>query len=680
MPVIASGRAPESLLVTTLDEANGIYGRNPLADAALAALAHSDPQAALPYALEFQRNHKRQHWEYCREHDRFGDRCRCTVEVLAACGSLEQIRELVRAPNCCCNFLTFLGEKLRADQSTQLVDDVESALGEVPMLSADDLDRWRGVMLSWAGYLHPEFVKNRWHALLALCSAHGNAKWLEFTRRCDASIAPSLVSDLLFTAAPAVRGRILRELANALVKTDAWPRQMTDVEWSVSLVRDLLPDPANTAERQRCPGAAVVIGWITSMKPGDPAEEELVTRKWTVLRWRSGHCLEEPKGRAASPEEVEFFDAIRDAAEQWLSKYSRCGVASGEPGSKDDGGASHVALARLHCQRGEFSGAATEFQKGLDRVKAQAKPRDPTARLAREHEESLLKLCLQAVSKLTTADRPADDVWVKWVQAMAAEHQVEKVLYKLEELNPNFEAQEHSSYQVEEGKVTEMGLHQLEVADVSPVCALTDLRKLDLHDCQVDDLSPLRDLKQLRELMLWGSINTKDLSPLKGLPLEWLNCGSSPVEDLSPLSGMPLNFLCVAASRKVSDLSPLKGMGLSQLMLGNPPIRDLSPIRGMRLTHLWIDGTQISDLPPLRGIALNCFWYQDSQVTDISILQGTPLKEVRCTFKPERDAAILKSITTLETIDGMPAGDLWKKQGASAREGNQVPPEPGPKP
>jgi hypothetical protein len=38
-----------------------------------------------------------------------------------------------------------------------------------------------------------------------------------------------------------------------------------------------------------------------------------------------------------------------------------------------------------------------------------------------------------------------------------------------------------------------------------------------------------------------------------------------------------------------------------------------------------------------------------------------PLTEVRCNFKAERDAAILRSIKTLETINGEPAKDFWKE-------------------
>ena len=37
-----------------------------------------------------------------------------------------------------------------------------------------------------------------------------------------------------------------------------------------------------------------------------------------------------------------------------------------------------------------------------------------------------------------------------------------------------------------------------------------------------------------------------------------------------------------------------------------------------------------------------------------------PLKSLSCDFKPERDAEILRSVKSLESINGKPAADFWK--------------------
>jgi len=50
-----------------------------------------------------------------------------------------------------------------------------------------------------------------------------------------------------------------------------------------------------------------------------------------------------------------------------------------------------------------------------------------------------------------------------------------------------------------------------------------------------------------------------------------------------------------------------------------------------------------------------------TRVSDLSLLNGMPLKDLRCDFKPERDAGVLRSIKTLETINGKPAQEFWKE-------------------
>ena len=55
-----------------------------------------------------------------------------------------------------------------------------------------------------------------------------------------------------------------------------------------------------------------------------------------------------------------------------------------------------------------------------------------------------------------------------------------------------------------------------------------------------------------------------------------------------------------------------------------------------------------------------------SKVTDLSLLKEMPLKELTFDFKPERDVEVLRSIKTLETINGKPVAQFWKD--AEARQ------------
>ena len=51
----------------------------------------------------------------------------------------------------------------------------------------------------------------------------------------------------------------------------------------------------------------------------------------------------------------------------------------------------------------------------------------------------------------------------------------------------------------------------------------------------------------------------------------------------------------------------------------------------------------------------------NTKVTDLSPLLGSPLQELSCDFVAKRDAAILRSITTLKTINGKAAAAFWKE-------------------
>ena len=54
-----------------------------------------------------------------------------------------------------------------------------------------------------------------------------------------------------------------------------------------------------------------------------------------------------------------------------------------------------------------------------------------------------------------------------------------------------------------------------------------------------------------------------------------------------------------------------------------------------------------------------------TKVSDLSLLKGMPLKNLQCDFQADRDADILRSIRTLETINDKPAAKFWKEVEAS---------------
>jgi len=214
---------------------------------------------------------------------------------------------------------------------------------------------------------------------------------------------------------------------------------------------------------------------------------------------------------------------------------------------------------------------------------------------------------------------PGYEPWAKEVAALPAEQQVEAVSKKLVELNPGFDGK--VTPKISDSVVTELKFLPDNVSDISPVRALAGLNLLDC-DRVGGDLSE----------------TLTDLSPLTGMPLKRLAFNSTAVADLSPLKGMQLWFLNCAGT-KVSDLSPLGGMPLAELYCNRTAVEDLSALRGMPLVILNCEGSKIADLTPLKAL---------------------PLKSLHLTFTPERDTELIRSIKTLETINGRPVAEFWK--------------------
>lgn len=257
---------------------------------------------------------------------------------------------------------------------------------------------------------------------------------------------------------------------------------------------------------------------------------------------------------------------------------------------------------------------------------------------------------------LTDAER-----WERSVAQLPAEQQVKAVVQRLKELNPAFDGTVTPT--IEDGVVKGLSFLTDDVTDISPVRAL---RRLDTLDCRgtLDRRGKLADLSPLRGLSL-GVLHVEDnpvsdLSPVRGMPLRDLGLFRTQVEDLEPLRGMPLKSLGIGHT-DVSDLSPLAGMALTHLYCDGAPVSDLSPLRGMPLEVLYIPLTRVSDLSPLREMSLIEASFDGTPVTDLSSLKGMPLKSIRCAFQPERDTDILRSLKTLETINGKPAADFWKE-------------------
>lgn len=197
------------------------------------------------------------------------------------------------------------------------------------------------------------------------------------------------------------------------------------------------------------------------------------------------------------------------------------------------------------------------------------------------------------------------EAWRTEVAALPAEQQVTAVTDLLRARNPTF--YDKVTARITGGVVTELTF-------------LTD---------NVSDLEPVRALTGLRVLRCGGSRDIRgqlpDLTPLRGLPLTHLDCRNSMVADLAPLAGMPLQTL------------------ICQFTL----LTDLTPIKDLKLTVLDCSHTLVSDLEPLRGL---------------------PLRELTCDFHPERDLPLLRSLTSLQTLNRQRAAAVLDALGTKKGE------------
>src|SRR5262245_35923372 len=282
-----------------------------------------------------------------------------------------------------------------------------------------------------------------------------------------------------------------------------------------------------------------------------------------------------------------------------------------------------------------------------------------------------------------SAPLTAAEAWEKSVAALPPEKQVEAVAQRLKELNPAFDGQVTPTLwgpaavvglEFNTDAVTDVSplraLKRLEsvkcsgtapslgkLADLSPLRGLP-LTSLTFGDNCVSDLSPLKGMPLL-ELRCYRNVPLADLAPLKGLPLTLLECGHTRVADLSTLRGMKLTHLSCNQTL-VTDVSPLQGMPLKVLDASFTRVSDLSPVEGMRLRQLWLVNTLVSDLSPLRGMPLTVLYLGGTEVTDFTPLKGMPLTTIALDFRAERDAKVLRSLTTLQTINNKSAADFWK--------------------
>ncbi len=271
--------------------------------------------------------------------------------------------------------------------------------------------------------------------------------------------------------------------------------------------------------------------------------------------------------------------------------------------------------------------------------------------------------------------------------AISPKEQIRRFTEEMKALNPDFDSV--VSYDTVGSKVVKLRFSSVSVKDLSPIRLFPALEEL---HCA----TPSKDGKPVA-----GRGRLADLAPLSNLPLVKLNCSYASIADLTPLAKLPLQSLNVDGNL-LGDLDALRGMKLARLDAGQMgTLTNIAGLQGMPLTYLKVDGTKVADLAPLvdcplktlcarfdpslkdltplQALKLESLYLSNARgvqsleplkqlpltkldvsgiACDLAPLKGMGLKELQCHFEPDKHAFLLRSLKSLDTINGVPVEEF----------------------
>ena len=118
-----------------------------------------------------------------------------------------------------------------------------------------------------------------------------------------------------------------------------------------------------------------------------------------------------------------------------------------------------------------------------------------------------------------------------------------------------------------------------QIADVTPISNLTNLRSLNLGSNQIIDVTPLANLNNLETLWLWGN-QIADVTPLANLTdSQYLHLQNNQIIDVTPLTNLTNLQWLTLDSNQIADINSLVNLAnLRGLGLSNNRIKDITPL------------------------------------------------------------------------------------------------------
>lgn len=195
---------------------------------------------------------------------------------------------------------------------------------------------------------------------------------------------------------------------------------------------------------------------------------------------------------------------------------------------------------------------------------------------------------------------------------------------------------------------------KLDISDITPLGALTNLHVLYLQRNRISDVSPLKSLVKLQVLSLNGNevSAVAPLSSLTGLRELYLKENKfSGIAELNNLTQLRILYL---DSNSIKEVGPMTGLqNLSLLSLegnGLVGIKGLSDATGLR--HLNLASNNITDINPLKSLKnLELLYLQRNAVSNIQALTALlNLKELSMNGNRFNDIGALEGLTKLERL------------------------------
>lgn len=164
------------------------------------------------------------------------------------------------------------------------------------------------------------------------------------------------------------------------------------------------------------------------------------------------------------------------------------------------------------------------------------------------------------------------------------------------------------------------------ISDISYLEGSDNLVTLDISSNKVSDISVIANKDALTSLRVGYNADLADITPVAGLTnLKQLSFDSSKVSDITPVEGLTNLTELYFSYNDVTNIAPVGSLvNLKNLWFSNNDVTSLAPLANLTaLDKLYVADNKISDLTPVKDLtSLTELWFSGNSVTDISPLAG----------------------------------------------------------